>query len=312
MNIRYLSYIEGNQRAAAARLGITPAALSKYLKAYEEESGTPLFTHRKKHFTLTPAGEIYVDAARRILAAHNAAVREIRLLDAKYTESISIGATPQRGERLLARIFGPYHEHFPNVRLKITQTYPFQGKTLLSRNQIDLLICSYSDHEEQHFQVFPGEQEELFLIVPDFHPAAAAPPPSFMPQGPEGTDGMVDIQDFRDSVFALYDHGTEARRLTDLIFQEAGFCPSIIYETNSPAVIMQMIKKGAGIGFLPRYYASQMEGVRRYGLASPKFLKHGLLARKDHVLTEAESYFIQLFVGNNEIQHFLNGKAVVT
>lgn len=299
MNTRYLTYIvtiarTGCLHTAARELGISPAALSNYLKRYESELGTPLFLHQKKHFTLTPAGRIYAEAAQRILAAQQAAVRDIQGLDSRQTQTLLIGASPQRGEQTIANVFGRYHQSFPHVYLKVTHTYSVQGKELLRRGRIHLLHSSYSPGDEEEFSIYPLSQEELLLVVPIFHPLASRP--SCRSSGPGIVpEHAVDIRNFRDSVYVLYDSATEARRMIDDIFREADIRPSILYETNSPSVLQQLIRRGAGIGFLPAHYAVPMEGVRYYSLRSPRFFHHGILVHRKHRLREAESGFIRLF-----------------
>ncbi|QAT48796.1 LysR family transcriptional regulator [Caproiciproducens sp. NJN-50] len=300
MKLKYLKYVialssEKTLRKAAASLGISAVALSKYLKCYEDLIGYPLFDHHENCFTPTEEGEVYIAAAKKIIEVYESAKQEICNLNSGYTEKLLIGATPQRGESMVMKIFERFHKRYPNVQLRIIHTYPKHGKALLEREEINLLFCSYEEEDKKKFNLISYDiKEPLVLVVPEFHPAYAHNVLSFQKCKTDQYDGIVDIRDFQDSVFILYDHGTEARRQTELLFENAKFNPSIIYETNSPAIIIQLIQKGYGIGILPSFYAQKIENARTFATSFPIYLAHGFLINKRHSLSDAEKYFIQL------------------
>ena len=73
MQIKNMSYIIAlaecqTLSGAGKRLGISQPTLSVFLSDLEQELGMDLFIRDKKKLLLTPAGRIYLDAARRILA----------------------------------------------------------------------------------------------------------------------------------------------------------------------------------------------------------------------------------------------------
>src|ERR1700761_7642087 len=79
MNMRQLQYFlavasELNFTRASERVNIAQPALSAQIIALEEELGTPLFTREKRKVLLTPAGEILVENAQRVLNTANAAI----------------------------------------------------------------------------------------------------------------------------------------------------------------------------------------------------------------------------------------------
>ena len=73
MQIKNMSYIialaeAGTLSAAGKQLGISQPTLSVFLSNLEQELGIDLFLRDKKKLIPTPAGRIYLEAARRILA----------------------------------------------------------------------------------------------------------------------------------------------------------------------------------------------------------------------------------------------------
>ena len=73
MDLKQIEYIvkiaeEENITHAAEKLFITQSALNQQLLKLEKELGTPLFYRSRTDWHPTPAGEIYLDAAREILS----------------------------------------------------------------------------------------------------------------------------------------------------------------------------------------------------------------------------------------------------
>jgi DNA-binding transcriptional LysR family regulator len=83
MNIRQLQYFlavaaELNFTRASERVNIAQPALSAQIISLEEELGTALFTREKRKVLLTPAGEILVEHAQRVLNTASAAMAAVR------------------------------------------------------------------------------------------------------------------------------------------------------------------------------------------------------------------------------------------
>ena len=57
----------GSFSRAAEASGITQSAVSQQILAVEKRFGVPLIDRSKRRFTLTPEGEVYLEACRDIL-----------------------------------------------------------------------------------------------------------------------------------------------------------------------------------------------------------------------------------------------------
>ena len=65
---------------AARGLRVAQPSVSRAIRVLEEELGTPLFHRMKGNVSLTPAGEIFLPWARRVLVDVDGATGEVREL----------------------------------------------------------------------------------------------------------------------------------------------------------------------------------------------------------------------------------------
>ena len=102
MDIRELTYItaiaeEGSLSAAGKRLKVSQPTLSVFLSKLENSLGVDLFFREKKRLVPTPAGNIYLNAARKIISVHDQTYQAIHHLTHELTESINVGLPRSAG-----------------------------------------------------------------------------------------------------------------------------------------------------------------------------------------------------------------------
>lgn len=78
--IRYFVAVaeEKNVGRAARRLRIAQPPISRHIRSLEDELGAPLFTRTARGMELLPAGEVFLDRARKILDAVDEAATATR------------------------------------------------------------------------------------------------------------------------------------------------------------------------------------------------------------------------------------------
>ena len=303
MQIKNMSYIVAlaecqTLSGAGKRLGISQPTLSVFLSDLEQELGMDLFIRDKKKLLLTPAGRIYLDAARRILATQEQTLQSIRQLDASAPVEIRIGVTPLRGSEIASKIFSRFSARYPQVRLRLMDGYMSHLRKMVLDGTCSFSLGTCFDTESPEFDYITLFREEVVIVIPSFHPLALRCTDTHG----DSTKRLPQAEplELSDSPFILMTPGTSIRKISDYIFAQAGFTPTVVYESGNNTVVQNMVHGGSGVGFQPRSLARLNDPDIAYLSLSPRvFLDLCIILKKGTVLTESERYFIYLMMLND-------------
>lgn len=296
MDVKRLTYMiaiadEGSLSGAARKLCLSQPTLSVCLSSLEKELGVDLFLREKKRMIPTPAGRLYLDAARQILAVRDQTYQSVRRITHTLSETIVVGASPLRGSIMMAQIFPEFSRRFPDVKVEIRESYMQELWQNVRERNVSFALASYFDTENELYDYFTISREELILAVPSFHRLA--------PLAAESEEHLaaVDIREFSDTPFVLLAKGTTVRAVSDFIFASAGIVPTVVFETNNLLVLSNMIRQGAGAGLLPRSSKTAGSPELVYFSLSPRYYTNlGIILPKGRQLTEAERYLAYLVI----------------
>ncbi|WP_432122040.1 LysR family transcriptional regulator [Streptomyces sp. S1] len=124
MNLRRLrSYVvlaeELHFTRAAAKLFVAQQSLSKQIAELEAELGTPLLRRTSRRVELTPAGEVFLAAAREVLARFDRGVAETRRVGQGERATLRVGFVVGAALELTTPILGEFTARHPEVRVEL-------------------------------------------------------------------------------------------------------------------------------------------------------------------------------------------------
>jgi DNA-binding transcriptional LysR family regulator len=123
--------------AAAKRLKLDHATVSRRIAALEASLGAKLFDRRTTGAKLTSAGERFIGAAEEMESAFLHAQGEISGVDLELTGDVRIGAPDGFSTYYLAGALRDFAERHPGVRL---QLMPLPQLTPLARREVDVVV----------------------------------------------------------------------------------------------------------------------------------------------------------------------------
>ena len=147
MNTRHARMIlaivrEGSFTAAAKALCITQPTLSQTVRQIETQLGEPIFVRGKTPAVLTPAGALYVEAARRIVQTETQLSEAISLLRGHAVGTLRVGLMRHRSEELLPQVLGDFLFSYPDVRLEVREDDVAQLEQMLLRGELDMALLT--------------------------------------------------------------------------------------------------------------------------------------------------------------------------
>lgn len=300
MDVKYLNYVlaiagRRNMTKAAEDLFVSQSSLSQYISRLEQELGTPLFFRNKSDLSLTPAGELYVEAARKVIKIQKELYQNIDSLNRRG--HITVGVTSNFGLRMLSEIIPQFKEQYPEFAIEITETNLPGLKKLLMEEALDLGIAAEVSQIPFENQTQVLRHEEVFFAIPRVHPYAQEHP-----------TGIITVKElvahFSQDNFLLSKKGSSLRLLSDQVFDSCGFSPSAFCETNSITATRNMIAQNAGVAFIGESCSVDREHIAYYSMSPVLYRMNVVIHRKSWVQNEPEQLFMKFildyFVQNKE------------
>ncbi len=294
MDTKQIEYIikiseENNITHAAEKLFITQSALNQQLLKLEKELGTPLFHRSRTNWRLTEAGEVYVQNAREILRIKKYTYDRIHDISETKKGLLSIGFTPGRGIHMFGAVYPDFHRKYPGINVEPVEQNVKVLQEMISSGQLDIAFLTLSKSDRINNEYIPLLNEEIFLVLPQGHPLSelAVPNGDSFP--------VLDPVLLREEPFVLMNKGSTMRKLTDRIFESAGFTPHILFETKSHTTILTVVRSRICCSLVPYHYIKDgHEGLSCFSLPSHPTWEVAASYKKGGYLSHAAQYFIDL------------------
>lgn len=127
----------GGFHRAAAALQLTQSAVSQHVRRLEKVVGRPLVARHGRATRFTPDGEVLIAEARRILAAHDEALRRLTIEDDRV---IVIGSTEHAADQILPEITTALGRAMPGHEVRFRLDRSARLTEAVDRGHIDVAI----------------------------------------------------------------------------------------------------------------------------------------------------------------------------
>jgi DNA-binding transcriptional LysR family regulator len=240
LQVFYAVAKQGSFTRAADALFMTQPAVTFQIKQLEEHLNTRLFERGHGKISLTPAGDLALEYAERILALGTELDTRVREMTDRLSGPLLIGASMTIAEFLLPRILGEFKAAYPNVQAKLSVANSETIESRVAAHALDVgLIEAPSDNPA--LVVEPCCEDELQVVVAADHPLARQ-----ISIAPTVLVGLPYIS---------REAGSGTREFTDLYFKRAGIAAEALataMELGSPEAIKGVVETGVGYAILSR------------------------------------------------------------
>lgn len=157
----------GSIARAAESLHCVPSNITARLKCLERELGTPLFFRDGRGLRITPAGEVFLDYATKILGLADEARRAVAPTNTPGGP-LRIGAIESSATGRLPRLLAKYHALYPQVSLELSTGTWAQLLDDTQHHRLDGVIVAV-DIERPGLKRAVVYREDLILIASASH-----------------------------------------------------------------------------------------------------------------------------------------------
>lgn len=230
--IRYFLEVASSQHVtrSAEKLHIAQPALTQAIRRLERELNVPLFAARGRNIVLTEYGRFLQKKLSPLVEAWDQIPEQLRIMARLETETIHL-----------------------NVLAASTHV-------------IDAIIAYKRDHGDVHFQLLQNAQSDLFdigITTKLFYRPPEERRNEFVcteriylavPEGGKyGGRTSVRLSDVAGENFVSLMGSKQFRWICDKFCRQEGIEPNVVFESDSPSAVKDMIANNMGVGFWPRF-----------------------------------------------------------
>jgi LysR family nitrogen assimilation transcriptional regulator len=256
VNVRQLQYflqiaeLRSFTRAANV-LHIAQPALSRQIRALEDELGTPLFHRFERGVTLTEAGLLLRDRAAGILRDLERLRDDIAAQGSDPRGEVSLGMPPSMREMVTVPLAGEVRQRHPQVVMHL-----FEGISVFLNEQVrqGKIDCAVVSDLEPLAQVEsePLLSEQLYLLAP--------------PEAGLRADQTVSLETLSQQTLILTSRPNSLRLIVENALAAAQLPLRIVIDGNSTAAMVDLVAQGVGCTVLP--YCAADSGLRQGRLSA--------------------------------------------
>lgn len=232
---------------AAEQLHIAQPALTQALHRLEAELEVPLFVQRGRGVVLTPYGELLKERAQEILRAADALKGEMQQM--AKTQSSTVHMNVLAASYIVTEAVIGFKQEKKHINFQMGQS---------EENTCDISVSTRLFHKRAAGDRQYVFSERIFAAVPA--------------DGAYGKMDKVSLGALKNEEFIALAGSRQFRMLCDGFCSQAGFEPNVVFQSDNPTAVKNLIAAGVGVGFWPEYSWGELNNpaVALVELAEPE------------------------------------------
>lgn len=290
-----------NFSRAGERVFLSQSAVSAQIRQLEEEYGAKLFDRTKKAAKLTPAGQLLLEHARRLIAARDESLRAVADSGDAVRGVLSIGANETTFLYVLPEILSRFHRANPLVRISVYRNFSHKVLQKLEDDQIELGVVTMP------------VRSAMLTVTPIFRDALVWIAPPTSPLAEKKSVTMAEIAEH-----GLIFHKTGSmRRLMERHLRPFRDQLSVSMELTSAELVKKFVAAGLGASMISKSFVRDelRDGSLRliHVDAETSYRELGVVVREGKTLSRAARAFLsQASKGAEKEQLRPHGRFAVT
>lgn len=274
---------------AARELNRTQSAASAAIAALEARYATKLFDRVGRSIALTPAGRVFLQEARSVVARAEAAELVLADLAGMKVGYLSIASSQTVGNYWLPDVIQRFHDLYPGITVSLTISNSSSVASLVLQGEANIGFVE-GEVSDQLLDVAVVADDEMVLVISPGHPWAALEP--------------GDIPDLSRTQWVVREQGSGTRAILASLLSEFEInlddISSMVTLPSNEAV-RTAVEAGAGAAILSRRVVASSISTHRlieinYSLPWRQF---SMLRHRGRYNTAIETEFVRLLTHMN-------------
>jgi len=239
---------------AAEVLFMTQPAVTFQIKQLEEHFNTRLFDRGHGRISLTPAGELVLSYAEKILGLSSEMDVRLSEMTGEIGGALLVGASTTFAEFLLPRILGEFKSKYPKVHPRLIVGNSETVENRVGEHTIDIGFIESPSHRP-NLQTQVCCEDELQVIC--------------SPKFPMARLKEISPEHLLDHPYVSREPGSGTREFTEVYLRENGIDVEHmiqVMELGSPLALLEVVETGIGYAIASRI--SVMKSLRLGDLVS--------------------------------------------
>src|ERR1051326_683795 len=240
---------------AAGLCNLSQPAVSHQIALLEEEVGAKLLNRAARRVSLTVAGEVFLEEARRILGAVDRAHERMQEVARGAVGRIRLGATPTAGLHLLPPLLAKCrgeHESY-DLRFEIAPVHEIAER--VARNDLDMAIVAGALPSAE-LQARSLSSDALVIIAP--------------PHSPLTRSRALQPKQLGAETWIVREEGSDTRRQLATWWHRHRFAPARTMPFDSPDAVKRAVMAGLGVAVGSRLTVAEDLAARRLAVVPVK------------------------------------------
>lgn len=281
----YIVATLGNITKASQKLLISQPAVTKQIKALEEQLGGELFIRTRRGVILTENGKEIYNYIKQGMNCFKNAELQFSNLKKLETGTIKIGISTTLCRLYLLKPLEKFHKEYPNIAIQVF-TDPSQiMRNMLRDGTIDILIAKEQDTEEEDLEIYRlGNLNQCFIAPNNYE---------------ELKNKTIPLQKLNDYPLLFPKKPSTTREHFDKFCHKNNIEMTTKMEIASANLLEDFVKIGLGIGLVTKEFAINNHKDNGFFIIKTKpeipSIPFSLITLKKNFHTFSANKFIEIF-----------------
>ncbi|MET0617042.1 MAG: LysR family transcriptional regulator [Luteibacter sp.] len=261
MDLRQIRYFlvlanELNFTRAAGRLHISQPPLTRQIQQLEASMGVVLFERTTRGVALTPAGAVFLEEARKIVALTDQATNKTRLAHQGQLGRLDIGVFGSAILNVIPTLLIELRKTHPDIVISLQNTTKIQQVEAVREKRLDIGFNRVFP-EVEDLVVETVMMESLYVAMHKDHELVRR--------------RTLAVRDLNNQPLILFPNNVRPTFADNVVslFRDEGLTPNVVHEVEDVMTCIALVSAGLGMAVVPESAVNlQLPGVRYHPLRS--------------------------------------------